>query len=89
MFALAKRFEEAVLQFDVDGVICGYLYNCRPIALGSHLIKQWVEERTGVPTLSLEIDIYDSRNYSAAALRTRVEAFVEMLLARKATPSTK
>jgi len=85
MFALAKRFEDAARQFDLDGVICGYLYNCRPIALGSHLIKQWVEEKTGIPTLSLEIDIYDSRNYSAASLRTRVEAFVEMLLARKAT----
>jgi benzoyl-CoA reductase/2-hydroxyglutaryl-CoA dehydratase subunit BcrC/BadD/HgdB len=43
-----------------------------------------VEETTGIPVMSLEIDAYDSRNYSAAALRTRVEAFAEMLRARKA-----
>ena len=46
-------------------------------------IKRWVEETTGVPTLSLEMDVYDSRNYSASALGTRVEAFAEMLRARK------
>jgi len=86
-FGLAKRFEDAVKAFNVDGVIWGYLYNCRPLALLSHTLKKWVEQTTAVPTLSLEMDIYDSRNYSAAALRTRVEAFAEMLRARK--PSAK
>jgi len=83
-FGMATRFEERVKALNIDGVIWGYLYNCRPLALGSHLIKQWIEEKTGVPTLSLEIDIYDSRYYSAESLRTRVEAFAELLTARKA-----
>ena len=82
-FSVAKRFEDAVRDLNIDGVIWSYLYNCRPSALLSHALKKWVEETTGVPTLSLEMDIYDSRNYSAAALRTRVEAFAEMLRARK------
>jgi len=84
-FSLAKRFEDAVKTLNVDGVLWSYLYNCRPSALLSHALKKWVEETTGVPTLSLEMDIYDSRNYSAAALRTRVEAFAEMLRAGKAS----
>ena len=84
MFGMAKRFEESIKRLNIDGVIWGYLYNCRPLALGSHLIKQWIEEKTGVPTLALEIDIYDSRYYSAESLRTRVEAFAELLTARKA-----
>ncbi|MEE8618854.1 MAG: 2-hydroxyacyl-CoA dehydratase family protein, partial [Dehalococcoidales bacterium] len=70
MFGMASRFEERVRRLNIDGVIWGYLYNCRPLALGSHLIKQWIEEKTSVPTLSLEIDIYDSRYYSAESLRT-------------------
>jgi len=82
-FGFAKRFEEAAKDLNMDGVMWGYLYNCRPLAETSHTIKKWVEETTGVPVLSLEMDIYDSRNYSAAALRTRVEAFAEMLRARK------
>ena len=84
MFGMASRFEERVRRLNIDGVIWGYLYNCRPLALGSHLIKQWIEKKTGVPTLALEIDIYDSRYYSAESLRTRVEAFAEILTARKA-----
>jgi hypothetical protein len=82
-FGMARQFAENVGRLKIDGVIWGYLYNCRPLALGSHLIKQWIEEQTGVPTLSLEIDIYDSRYYSAESLRTRVEAFAELLTARK------
>jgi len=69
----------------MDGVIWGYLYHCRPLAQSSHFLKKWVEETTGLPTLSLEMDIYDSRNYSAAALRTRVETFAEMLRARRSS----
>ena len=83
-FGIAKRVEEAVHDLKVDGVLWGYIYNCRPLAETSHTVKKWVEENTGVPVLSLEIDAYDSRNYSAAALRTRVEAFAEMLRDRKA-----
>jgi hypothetical protein len=47
-------------------------------------MRKWVEESTGVPTLCLENDIYDPRSYSAAAMRTRVETFAQMLKARKA-----
>jgi len=83
-YGMARQFEESVKRLKIDGVIWGYLYNCRPLALGSHLVKHWIEEKTGVPTLALEVDIYDSRYYSAESLRTRVEAFAELLNARKA-----
>ena len=67
-----------------DGVIFGYQYSCRPNAGGSHTIKKWVQEHTGIPVLSLEMDIYDSRFYSAGALKTRIESFSDILRARKA-----
>jgi benzoyl-CoA reductase/2-hydroxyglutaryl-CoA dehydratase subunit BcrC/BadD/HgdB len=78
-----KRGAEAVQEFDVDGVIFNYIYNCRPIAMLSHLFKHFVQRESGVPVLSLEMDMYDSRCYNASTLRTRVEAFAEMLRARK------
>ena len=87
-FGLARRMEQAVAYSKADGFIWGYQFSCRPIAMGSHFVKQWVEEHTGVPTLSLEMDIYDSRNYNSATLRTKVEAFAEMLRARKASAKT-
>jgi hypothetical protein len=82
-YSIVKRCEAAVTAFEIDGFIWNYIYNCRPMAQTSHFLKKWLEEKTGVPTLSLEIDLYDSRNYSAAALGTKVEAFAEMLRARK------
>ena len=82
-FGVVKIVETAVNALKVDGLLWTYLYNCRPMALTSHFLKKWVEESTGVPTMSLEMDIYDSRSYGAGSLRTKVEAFAEMLRARK------
>ena len=78
-----KRAAEAAQEFDVDGVIFNYIFNCRPIAMLSHLFKHFVQKETGIPVLSLEMDMYDSRTYNAGALSTRVEAFAEMLRAKK------
>ena len=82
-YGFAKRFAEAVKTLKMDGVIWGYQFNCRPMAIGSHLFKQIIEEESGVPTLSLEMDIYESRTFGSEALRTRVEAFAEILKAKK------
>ncbi|RPI95884.1 MAG: 2-hydroxyacyl-CoA dehydratase [Spirochaetales bacterium] len=82
-YGLARRWVDAVKTLNLDGVIWGYQYNCRPLSIGSHLVKELIEAETGVPTLSLEMDYYETRNYSSEALRTRVEAFAEMLKDRK------
>ena len=87
-YGFAKRFAQAAKALNMDGVIWGYAYNCRPMAIGSHLFQQVIEEEAGVPTLSLEMDLYESRNYSAESLRTRIEAFAEMLRTRKAALPT-
>jgi hypothetical protein len=83
-YATLQRHIEEVMAFKPDGVIDAYLFSCRPAALGSHNYKLEAE-KTGIPHLPLEIDLYDTRNYSAEALRTKVETFAEMLRARKAT----
>ena len=37
---------------------------------------------TGVPVLNLEVDCVDKRNFAEGQLRTRLEAFIEMLASR-------
>ncbi len=83
-YGLIKWAADIARESNVDGIIWNYHFNCRPLAQPSHLFKQFVEKETGIPVLSLESDWYDSRNYSAASLRTRVETFAEILRARKA-----
>jgi benzoyl-CoA reductase/2-hydroxyglutaryl-CoA dehydratase subunit BcrC/BadD/HgdB len=79
-----KRMQESLKFANVDGIIYNYQYSCRPMVCNSKLMKQYLEKETGLPTLLLDMDFYDNRNYSAAALQTRLEAFAEMLRARKA-----
>ncbi|MBN1547708.1 MAG: 2-hydroxyacyl-CoA dehydratase [Syntrophaceae bacterium] len=69
---------------EIDGVIWSYPFSCRPIVCTAKLTKLEIEKETGLPTLLLEMDLYDSRNYSAGSLRTRLEAFSEMLKSKKA-----
>jgi len=83
-YGIVQRCVQAINDLNIDGVIWNYLYNCRPLSLHSHFLKRWVEENTGIPTLSLETDNYDSRSYSAESLKTRVETFAEMLRTRRA-----
>jgi hypothetical protein len=78
-----KLFERGADVMKLDGFIVNYLYNCRPASLSSHSYKKYLEEKTGLPVLALEIDDFDSRAYSAASLRTKVETFAEMLKAKK------
>jgi hypothetical protein len=82
--AQIQLYEKAAELMKLDGFIAQYLYNCRPVATISHIQKKYLEEKTGLPVLSLEIDNFDSRSYSADSLRTKVETFAEMLRAKKA-----
>ncbi|HEX75308.1 MAG TPA: 2-hydroxyacyl-CoA dehydratase [Dehalococcoidia bacterium] len=84
-YGMAERTAKAIEDLNIDGVIWNYLFNCRPSAMTSHFVKKWVEENIGIPVLSLETDVYDSRSYSAATMRTKVETFAEILRARKAS----
>lgn len=83
-YGIIKRMAEMVEDLKVDGAIADYLFNCRPVASTSHLLKKFVEEETGVPILSLEVDVYDSRYYTPSSMRTKIETFAEILRARKA-----
>ncbi len=70
--------------FNVDGVINFYPYSCREWAITVMMTKRAMEKELGVPVLVLEGDAYDTRNYSAGQLRTRIETFAELLRSAKA-----
>jgi hypothetical protein len=78
-------FADYCKAWNVDGAILCYPYSCRPYAIHPLMGKKVIKERLGIPVLVLEGDAYDTRNYSAGQLRTRVETFAELLKMRKAT----
>jgi hypothetical protein len=77
------RFGEICKAWDVDGFVMGVPYTCRP-SFANPIYKRALEQDFDIPILALEWDVYDSRDYSAQALRTRMETFAETLRARKA-----
>jgi benzoyl-CoA reductase/2-hydroxyglutaryl-CoA dehydratase subunit BcrC/BadD/HgdB len=82
-YGLISQITKALKGSDLDGFLWNYLYNCRPLAQMSHLLKQFVEKETGVAVLSLESDTVDNKICSAEAQRTSIEAFAEMLRVRE------
>ncbi|MBW2145018.1 MAG: 2-hydroxyacyl-CoA dehydratase [Deltaproteobacteria bacterium] len=60
-------------------MILMYQYSCRPWATPPLMGKKDLQEKLDIPILVVEGDSYDTRNYSAGQLRTRIESFAEIL----------
>ncbi|MDY6881742.1 MAG: 2-hydroxyacyl-CoA dehydratase family protein [Thermodesulfobacteriota bacterium] len=78
----AYRFKALAEHGNLDGIIYAAMFSCRVLQAG-YMVKKVVEE-AGYPTMVLETDIVDPRTHTADSLRTRVEAFAELLRARQA-----
>jgi len=76
--------KEGCKTLDLDGFMWFYQYGCRASTPEMLIYKKGMEDDLGIPVLLLEGDIFDTRSYSAEALRTRVETFADMLRERKA-----
>jgi benzoyl-CoA reductase/2-hydroxyglutaryl-CoA dehydratase subunit BcrC/BadD/HgdB len=76
---IVYKVKQACQFYNVDGVLLFYPFSCRPITISPFIVKKAVEEELNIPLLILEGDWWDTRDYSAGALRTRVETFAEML----------
>ena len=64
--------------YRVDGVLNPCQWGCRQGAGIRGLVETGMGE-IGVPVLNLEVDCVDTRSFAEGQLRTRLEAFVEML----------
>ncbi|MBU1053204.1 MAG: 2-hydroxyacyl-CoA dehydratase family protein [Proteobacteria bacterium] len=67
----------------VDGIIMMHPISCRPFCSPTFMGKDYLEKKTGLPILLVEMDGYDTRNYSAGQIKTRIESFAEVLKANK------
>ena len=70
--------EENVKKYNCDGVIEFCHWGCKQTAGGAMLLKERMKE-IGIPMLILDGDAIDRRNSSDGQIRTRFEAFMEVL----------
>ena len=82
MLSADRRIEhlvKMVRQYDIDGVINPCHWGCRQGTGTRGLLQRGLQEH-GIPVLNLDVDCIDSRNFAEGQLRTRLEAFLEMVV---------
>jgi len=75
---------EKMETYNVDCMIWGFLDFDRWLGSDHKLCSRYVEEKTGKPCFYIEGDIWEDRDYSEEALRTRIETICEVVKARLA-----
>lgn len=73
-------------EYGVDGAIHFNHWGCRQSCGGALLVKQALQEK-GIPTLILDGDCVDEREYQEGQIGTRLEAFLESLGSDPENPS--
>jgi benzoyl-CoA reductase/2-hydroxyglutaryl-CoA dehydratase subunit BcrC/BadD/HgdB len=77
-----SHLQKLAKEYRIDGAINPCHWGCRQGTGARGLIEEGLKE-IGVPVLNLEVDCIDSRNFAEGQLKTRIEAFMEMLEDRK------
>ncbi|MEW5721551.1 MAG: 2-hydroxyacyl-CoA dehydratase family protein [Thermodesulfobacteriota bacterium] len=74
---------KACREYKIDGAVLHRNKSCLPITLGQMDIRRALEEELGLPSVIIDADHMDDRNFSLAQFETRADAFMEMLLEGK------
>ena len=74
---------EKLQTYGADGIVFGFMDFDRWWGASHRLLARIVEERTKLPTFYIEGDIWEDRDYSQEALRTRIESICEIMKMRK------
>ncbi len=81
-----QNLQRLAREYKVDGAINPCHWGCRQGTGARGMIEKGLKE-VGVPVLNLEVDCVDQRNFAQGQLKTRIEAFVEMILNQRAASS--
>lgn len=75
------HLKELAREYRIHGAINPCNWGCRQGTGARGLISEGLKE-IGVPVLNLEVDCVDARSFAEGQLKTRLEAFIEMLDSR-------
>lgn len=78
-----EHLQRQAKDYRVDGVLAPCHWGCRQGTGARGLMSDGLKQ-IGVPFLALEVDCIDPRQFSEGQLRTRLQAFIELLLEKKA-----
>jgi benzoyl-CoA reductase/2-hydroxyglutaryl-CoA dehydratase subunit BcrC/BadD/HgdB len=70
------------IDYKIDGVVEFAQWGCRHLNSGTQFLHEELQ-KLGIPLLVLDGDCVDQREFSEGQVRTRIDAFLEMLRAKK------
>lgn len=79
----ADAILRAAREYRIDGAILGHNMSCRSYCCHIWYLKDRLEKEVGIPSMILDYDHSDPRRYADAAVKNRIDAFMEMLEERK------
>jgi len=71
--------EKYVREYQADGVLTNSIKSCNSFSAGQLLMQRVLEARTGVPGGFIETDLVDSRYFSGANVKNRIESYLQMI----------
>lgn len=77
-----RNLQRLARAYRVDGAINPCHWGCRQGSGARGLFEAGLKE-IGIPVLNLEVDCIDERNFAPGQVRTRIEAFMEMLIGQR------
>ncbi|MDY6843541.1 MAG: 2-hydroxyacyl-CoA dehydratase family protein, partial [Thermodesulfobacteriota bacterium] len=74
---------ELIDEYDIDGMLMHVAFSCRATTIGQihyrNLVNEWIQ----IPTMFMESDIVDVRDYSEAYTKSQVDSFMEPVAVRR------
>lgn len=77
-----KRIYKIIDEYNIDGVLGFSHWGCRQSSGRMDMFKNNFQ-KNNIPFLNIDGDLIDSRNYHEGQMRTRLQAFIELLAGRK------
>ncbi len=74
---------ELAENWSVDGIVHFLPWGCRLIGSSAHAIAEHMRSKYNIPSLIIDADPLDRGIYSKGAVRTRMDAFIEILEQKK------
>lgn len=81
--SIVQRLLEWIDDYHVDGIIMHGSESCRASTFGQLFFKNVLQEHSKVPVLFIESDIVDTRGYSEADMKRRIDDFMEVVASNK------
>ena len=80
----AEATLKKIKQIKADGIVLGLYDFDRWMGAQHKMLAQMLNEKAGVPVYYIEGDVWDDREYSEEAMKTRIESLCQIIINRKA-----